>query len=95
MKFYLTGKEKRYRLIEVTTCAGLVVFDDVSTTLLSMFLVITLHVSCCSNVLFSMYHFVDQCLSVRSFYFLLFYCMSLDLRHLLTPLVFLSFVPIA
>ena len=33
----MKGKEKSDRLIEVTTWAGLTVFDDVLTTLLSMF----------------------------------------------------------
>jgi hypothetical protein len=36
MKFSKTGTEKSDNLIEVTTWAGLTLFDDILTTLLSM-----------------------------------------------------------
>ena len=62
MKFSKTGKEKSDNLIEVTTWAGLTLFDDVLTTLLSMFAVY--HIACLVllKLLSSEYYLADHCL---------------------------------
>ena len=62
MKFSKTGTEKSDNLIEVTTWAGLTLFDDVLTTSLSMFA--GYHIACLVllKLLSSEYYLADYCL---------------------------------
>jgi hypothetical protein len=67
-----------YNLIEVTTWAGLTLFDDILTTLLSMFA--GYHIACLVllKLLSSEYYLADYCLFSCPYYVIFVNCQLLN-----------------